>query len=284
MNIIEKKYKNYGKCIFVDNHNVQLIIALEFGIRILAFSFINEENILGENIDITLLLNSNDEKLKNKIWRMIGGHRFWHSPEENPRTYIPDSCPIQYSVKNDILFITQDTEYFTNLQKKIEIKFISDSEIELNHILINKNAWEIETAIWAITIMDKNGTAYIPFSKRKEKFLSTKHIEIWPYTDLTDKRFSLHTDYFTLSQNENIKNPFKIGINNEEGLAIYTKNNLKFTKKFHHNLNAKYPDNGCSFEIYTNNQILELESLSPIQKIKPNEQINHIEIWKLDRI
>ena len=42
-----------------------------------------------------------------------------------------------------------------------------------------------------------------------------------------------------------------------------------------------YPDYSCNIECYTNNHILEIETLSPLQTLKPNEQIVHKEHWKL---
>lgn len=33
-------------------------------------------------------------------WKLIGGHRFWHSPEHDLRTYIPDNKKVKWSKKD----------------------------------------------------------------------------------------------------------------------------------------------------------------------------------------
>ncbi|MGB9809934.1 MAG: hypothetical protein ACPLSA_07860, partial [Caldanaerobacter sp.] len=44
---------------------------------------------------------------------------------------------------------------------------------------------------------------------------------------------------------------------------------------------ATYPDFGVSFETYTNDWMLEIETLSPLTKLKPGETVEHVEEWEL---
>ncbi|HHY79459.1 MAG TPA: hypothetical protein GX516_03735, partial [Thermoanaerobacter sp.] len=44
---------------------------------------------------------------------------------------------------------------------------------------------------------------------------------------------------------------------------------------------ATYPDFGVSFETYTNDWMLEIETLSPFTKLQPGETVEHIEEWEL---
>ncbi len=46
---------------------------------------------------------------------------------------------------------------------------------------------------------------------------------------------------------------------------------------------AEYPDRGCSFETYTDGQILELESLGPLATLQPGASVEHVERWYLVR-
>jgi len=47
--------------------------------------------------------------------------------------------------------------------------------------------------------------------------------------------------------------------------------------------NARYPDFGCNFEIFTNSEFLELETLSPIVQLASEESASHTETWALFR-
>ncbi|MCM1991736.1 hypothetical protein [Oceanirhabdus seepicola] len=271
----EVMYKEKIRSIEIKNQFYKLYVALDFGIRILSFQTNHGENFLGE--DIPIEMDVYDDK-----WRMYGGHRLWHAPEAYPRTYIPDNKPVNFNILDDCVEIIQDVELHTNIQKRILIRFINDGrEVEIKNIISNKNVWKIRTAAWALTVMRKGGEALIPLSKRQEKFLSTRHLEVWPYTDLNDKRLNLEKDFIYLEQRDDIEEPFKLGTNNEEGWAGYKLGEEVFIKRFEHELGKIYPDNGCSFEVYTNKHILELETLSPIIDIEPNESIEHTEIWSI---
>ena len=48
-----------------------------------------------------------------------------------------------------------------------------------------------------------------------------------------------------------------------------------FVKYYTHQVNADYPDFGVSFETYTNDVMLELETLSPLTLIEPGASIEH---------
>ena len=40
---------------------------------------------------------------------------------------------------------------------------------------------------------------------------------------------------------------------------------------------------GCSFETFTNNEFLEIETLGPMTKLLPGETVEHTEHWALFR-
>ena len=44
---------------------------------------------------------------------------------------------------------------------------------------------------------------------------------------------------------------------------------------------ARYPDFGCNFEVFTNPDFLELETLGPLVELQPGEVVEHVEHWWL---
>ena len=46
-------------------------------------------------------------------------------------------------------------------------------------------------------------------------------------------------------------------------------------------LAATYLDKGCSVEVFTNNDMLELETLGPVATLPPGEVVEHVERWWL---
>ena len=75
--------------------------------------------------------------------------------------------------------------------------------------------------------------------------------------------------------------PFKVGFANPVGWLAYWLEGVLFVKYVGYELQASYPDYGCSSECYTNSQFLELETLGPLQVIQPGDSIQHVETWRL---
>ena len=56
-----------------------------------------------------------------------------------------------------------------------------------------------------------------------------------------------------------------------------------FAKHFSYDPALPYPDRGCNFEIFTNVEILELESLAPGLPLAPGATREHVEHWCLHK-
>ena len=69
------------------------------------------------------------------------------------------------------------------------------------------------------------------------------------------------------------------GYPNESGWMAYVNNGCCFVKTFEHERGARYPDAGCSSEAYSAGWGIDIESLSPLQLVKPGETISHEEEW-----
>lgn len=268
---VKEIIKEDERILRLTNDTYELLVPLDYGIRIISFKTLDGKNVLGENINV-------EQVVDGKKWKIRGGHRIWHTPEVFPRTYMPDNNEINYKTKDDQVIITQPVDKETKIQKQLMIEFI-DEEVKIKHRLFNRGMWPIETSIWVITIMTTGGTAVVPLSKRTEEYLPTKFISLWPYAQMNDPRLTFCDDHFEVVQDPTITDQFKIGTNNDEGWAKYILENQLFMKKFKTFKNKDYADNNCSFEVFTNDRLLELESLSPIKIINPGDYIEHTEQW-----
>jgi hypothetical protein len=103
---------------------------------------------------------------------------------------------------------------------------------------------------------------------------------LWPYTDLSDARWRIGRDYFILRQAAD-RPPTKIGLAHKEKQVAYIVDDSIFIKSFDFIEGETYPDGGCNFEAFTNGDMLEVESLSPLKTVPPGGEITHIEEWTL---
>jgi hypothetical protein len=97
---------------------------------------------------------------------------------------------------------------------------------------------------------------------------------------MSDPRWLFGRDFFTLRQQEGYP-PTKIGLAHREKWIAYVLNDSLFIKTFDYTEGAIYPDGGCNFETFSNDEMLEIESLSPLVTLAPGESVSHTEHWYL---
>jgi hypothetical protein len=106
---------------------------------------------------------------------------------------------------------------------------------------------------------------------------------MWAYTNLADPRWKFTKKYLTLRQDPSNTEAQKIGLFNRDTWAAYLLNGEAFVKRSTADPAKTYPDFGCSFETFTNNEFLEVETLGPMTKLLPGETVEHTEHWALFR-
>ena len=268
----------WGELLLFSNGEIELQIPINIGPRITAFRLVDGANIFYEAPDIKEHFGSDE-------WFPYGGHRLWHAPEQNPRSYYPDNQPVRIVEEDGFVEVIQDVERTTGIQKKIRIHRASTgNNVRMDHILINQGHWPIEFAGWSLSVLDKGGKAVIPLPKKipfPEMLLPSFPIIVWPYTELNDPRLKFSERYIHVSQAPGAKFPLKIGAACEKNWVGYFINNNFFVKKFEFQAGCTYPDFGSCVEIYTDGEMLELETLSPVQRIQPGEALIHSEEWEL---
>jgi hypothetical protein len=131
-------------------------------------------------------------------------------------------------------------------------------------------------------VLAPGGKEVVPFNTRDSGLLANRTMTIWPYTRMNDPRVWWGSRYMTLKQDTTPgQSPFKVGMDNEQGWAAYFKDQCLFIKYFIHDMDAHYPDGGMSFETYTNERFLEMESLSPLDVVEAGDTVEHVEVWEL---
>jgi len=132
--------------------------------------------------------------------------------------------------------------------------------------------------------MAPGGVEVMPIPKIDTGLLPSYPLVMWPYTKLNDHRVLWGEDFIILRQDKNCKPPFKIGYPNLDGWACYLNDGNLFIKQYKHIDGAEYPDFGCSYETYTTDFMLEMETLSPLYTVAPGKEISHLEVWQLKKV
>ena len=263
-------YKSFGKCLSLSNGKTKLLITADFGPRVIFFGKDGGQNLFFEDAE---------NSINNAGWKIYGGHRLWKSPEDKS-TYEPDNRPVAFTEHEHGVSVTAPVETLTGLQKTIEIIFNGDSSVTVRHSIVNKGKTRITCALWALTVLAPGGVLTVPLKTNDTGWLPNRNLVFWPYSNISDARFALENDKFTLKQDRSAVSAFKVGTRCAAGSAVYKNSNGTFKKSWAETADAEYPDFGCSFEAYTNNLMLESETLSPLYTLEPNQSASHTEIWQ----
>lgn len=266
-------YKQYGDCVRISNGEIQLVVIVGSGPRIIRFSFEDGDNVFAE-------LDQEGFETENGYWRILGGHRLWHSPEASPRTYTPDVQPVFWECIDGGIRVIQKPHEHDCLEKQMDITIDDEHGATIVHRISNKSMWPIEFSVWALSAMATAGTLIVPQNTDETGLLPNRNVVFWPYTNVKDARADLGNKYALVHQGAG-STSFMFGQKIHSGWAAYAVHGDLFLKKFGFVPGAIYPDYGCSFESYCCDFMIEVESLSPVLKIEPGAYSEHTEHWKL---
>lgn len=273
------KYDGWNNCIKLSNGEIEIIATTEVGPRIIRCGFVNDQNMFHEFKDQI-------GKIGGKKWLSYGGHRLWHAPEGMPRSYYPDNFPVKYDWDGKTLTLTEKTEPTTGVQKIIAVTLDPhENHVKVVHKLINHNLWMIKLAAWSMSVMGLNGRAIIPqepYIPHSKYLLPARPVVLWYYSNMSDPRITWGREYIQIKQDTSATYANKIGVLNKQGWAAYILNNEVFLVSFPYYKDKTYPDYDCNNESYTAPDFLELETLSPLKKLKPSGgKLTYTENWYL---
>lgn len=285
---IEKieSFKDYGKVLSISNGVVEVKVTIDLGPRIISYGYVGGQNFLCTEREA---LGGHTDKAytdffgTGKKWENFGGHRIWITPESYPETYTPDDTPVKVTVTENGAIFTPAANVEVGVQKELEIKMdTDDTNVQVEMRVTNITDKPKEFAVWGITVCDKGGALIVPMNTDDTGLLHNREISLWPYTDMRDSRIYWGNKYTVVSQDTSREDPIKLGFNVKSGTAYYIKNNEIFCKQFTtDHKTGVYPDGGCSLETYTNDIMLEFETLGEVKTVESNGTSSYTERWSL---
>lgn len=278
---VEKvEYKGWRNCYRISNGEVELIATSDVGPRVIRFGFVGGQNVFKEFTE--QLGKSGEDK-----FQLRGGDRVWKAPEDPVATWAPDNVAVEISVTGNGLIARAPVEPLTHLRKEIEIRMAErGTDVTVVHRVSNESLFPLEYSAWALTMMAPGGVAisgFPPRGKHPANLEATNPLVMWAYTNLADKRWTFTKKYLALRQDPNNSDAQKLGMFNPHTWGAYVLNGEVFIKQAAGDAHASYPDFGCSFETFTNNEFLEMETLSPLKKVAPGETVEQTEHWSLHK-
>lgn len=265
-----------ARCAKLANNQIELYATLDVGPRIIGLQLAgSDNNILKTYPD--QLANPNPDHFE-----LYGGHRLWAAPEIAGFTDEPDGRPLAKAQINDGQLVLEGALGVSRLRKKVQV-WIEGNQVHLNHTLTNEREDPVEAALWALSVMEAGGvglTPQGPYVPHGETLDPDRPLILWPYTRMNDPRVTWGNRMIRLHQHPT-GGPFKFGAWLKEGKAGYWRNNLLFLKAFPPGRAEQLLDFGCSFETFTREEMIEVETLSEKVTLAPGESASHPETWAI---
>ena len=154
--------------------------------------------------------------------------------------------------------------------------------------LINRGQSPITTASWGITSLTPGGTGFMPFDKEispQKQLQASNQINLWDYTSLANPAYQWKDEWLEIDQSRT-KSKQKVGSFNRKAWLAYRLEDLVLVI-FVPQLQSEeenYPDLRSNIEIYFDEDMLELETLSAWETINPGESVYHDEVWALIKL
>jgi hypothetical protein len=287
--IQEIPYAGWKRNLRIQGPTTELVITLEVGPRIIRYGFRGDRNVFVEMPEQMGGAGEND-------WKIRGGHRFWTAPEGD-HSYEPDNEPVTWKkIGETAVEITQPASKAFGFQKVLRVELLANELVRITHLLTNTGSAAIDVTPWALSVMATGGVALIPQPRldlhpsefpegrdaKPDEFLPNRELILWPFTDLTDGRYAYSENFLRVTYLPE-RPATKLGLKLPTGWVAYQNGDVVFAKHLTYDPAQPYPDRGSNFEIFTNIQILELESLAPNLPLAAGATREHIEYWTLHK-
>jgi hypothetical protein len=272
----------------------EAILSLDVGPRVLFYGFAGDPAS-----NVFKLYDDMMGACGEAEWRIRGGHRFWTAPEaEHSYAVDNDALPEPLGIDDAEIELVCPPHQEYGFQKVLRFALHQDGGATVSHTLRNIGSQPLHLYPWTLSVMAPGGVAVLPQPKfiphpcdlppgtpyDLKDFLPNRRIVIWPYTDISDQRLFLSRDWWWVTQSEAPEAAsLKLGIEYRQGWVAYQRTGIVFAKRVPWEPGRAYPDLGVNFELFTNREMLELETLAPAEPILPGNSVTHIERWKLQR-
>ena len=285
VNVKIRNYKGWEESVEIDNGCLKIVVVPSIG-RIMYFGLSDGENLLwnnerflGENVKYT------DKLLNKHYWANYGGDKVWNMEQRNfpevlgrgwpPDEYF-DGGRYEYDLLENGVQITSQVSEYTNtfLTREItttpgskQVNIAQTITCARKHSVVPATFWNVTQAKPPLKyIIDRNQNSKF---KGNLKYFMEKFD---PDMEILDGNMII----------ENIENDtVKIGSDSKEFLAAVYDDKI-FVQSFQYEENKKYPDDGCTIEIFINPRFVELELLSYLKMMEEGESLNYNIQWSLD--
>lgn len=276
-------YNGWGwQALVIDNGYIQLVIIPEIGGRVMHYGFEGDEYMAINESQMGI--NYNPETNKTGPWVSwgYGGYKVWPAPQSvwnwPPPPYLcwgNYSYNVEHASADSVIIYLESEEETVRAPGLVFTRrfkaYKNSTLVIVEQGIINNNTTDKNWSVWDVTqavVSHNNGNDYTNFSvyfpANKSDYLPAT------YGNMENSVVQVTNGLSKYSYKSTITNA-KIFYYLDNGWTCFTdeRDAQSYVKLFDVKAGT-HPDDGANFEIYAGNKYIEIEVLSPIQKITAN--------------
>lgn len=259
----------------LDGGGTSVTVSVSMGPRILSLAGADGRNLLADLPDARIELPG------LPAYRMLGGHRLWHTPEVPATTYRPDGAPVTVTQVTGGVDLLGADDPVQGVRKRLRVT-IEDGIVHVEHEVRNSGVVPITTAAWAITQVPPRGEAWIPFGvgELDGPYLPNRAIVLWPYSSLGDERLSLEDDVAIVRGIAGSPGRVKVGTQRDRGWIAWRDGATVLVIRAAQEPGT-YGDMGAATQCYSCGDFVELETIGPAETLAPGAATVHRQTWQV---
>lgn len=254
-----------GNAVRMTTDEIELLVSIEFGPRILHVSRPGMPNLL---------------QMPDSAGQP-GGHSMYFLPERKNRNFQQDDVPVKWKREEDGVRFNAPVDQKSKLQPQLIVSREGQDSVKIIHRLYNHTAWPIEYSIVARGFMAGRGIAVVPAAAQNfGTSCAVASIALWPGATLGSEGAKIQDNFLFMQSGlkdaEDEDN--RIGLYNPEAWIAWKSEGQVLYRRFA-DAPGLYPNfnSRCSVHAFHGNLILE--SFSPLAKVEPDSYLSHEEIW-----
>jgi len=283
VSVTRMDYHGWKGAYRVSNNKVELVFVPQIG-RIMRYAFVGGKNVLWENT--SLRGKSVDTKNPPKEWQNFGGDKLWPAPQERwnwpPDPVLDGAAESVRILPNKHLLVTGHNSLKSGLRFIREIALDpTGTTVTLCNTIQNIGNQPDEWSVWEVAQTDEPDKVVLPTN-------SARNFPEGYYTFPSDpplpEQISLTDGVVNFTRDR--RHSAKIGADSSLGWIEAQKGSLRFRVSASFTPEATYPDLGCGQEVWSNadpTKYMELELLSPIRRLAPNETYTFTTQWNISK-
>lgn len=265
LNVKEITTEEFGHCVQISTADIQIVVTIDYGPRIVSVSTPSEPNLVYFGRD--------------KEYNRCHGHKMSLVPDHAAGGFYCDNSPVMYSPLDDGVKFVQAISSPVPLEVSMDIIPEGDSKsLMVVHSVLNKSKEPVKLSIHTETPLMKDGFIFVPQSNIAESDRPSRILTLWNDSKWSDRRLYIGNQYVTV-HTENIPSKLKIGSNNTAGWCGYINGVHSFIKRYIHNRTALYPHCHCSTYATARKDYVSIQTESPFYRIEPAEIARLVENW-----